>query len=231
MKERPAGTFPHSLSLLFGTRASDTSHSLLRARTMSSNNTTIEETERLLHPETRALLSSIHTTASQYRERTTTTTTKSHTKFLTTPRNVVLGGIGVATVALGSYVSGYRSSSIAGLRDATTTTMRLGNEQQQQQQQQQQHSKKVVLHTGCSPVAQVEKTRWLFFLYRIVALQFRGPSLDWMMMMIMIIIFVLCKQQQQQQQQQQQRVRRFGNGRKKQLHSSSSSSSFGRNDE
>ena len=165
MKERPAGTFPHSLSLLFGTRASDTSHSLLRARTMSSNNTTIEETERLLHPETRALLSSIHTTASQYRERTTTTTTtKSHAKFSTTPRNVVLGGIGVATVALGSYVSGYRSSSIAGLHDATTTTMRLGNEQQQQQQQQQQqHSKKVVLHTGCSPVAQVEKTRWLFF--------------------------------------------------------------------
>ena len=177
---------------------------------MSSNNN-IEETERLLHPETRALLSSIHTTASHYRERTTTTTTKSHK--LTTPRNFVLGGIGVATVALGSYVSGYRSSSIVG-NDATTTTMRLGNEQQQQQQ-----SKKVVLHTGCSPVAQVE-TRWLFFLYRIIALQFRGPSLDWMMMMMMI--FVLCKQQQ--------RVRRFGNGRKKQLHSSSSSS-FGRNDE
>ena len=118
---------------------------------MSSNNN-IEETERLLHPETRALLSSIHTTASQYRERTTTTTTKSHK--LTTPRNFVLGGIGVATVALGSYVSGYRSSIIVG-NDATTTTMRLlGNEQQQ--------SKKVVLHTGCSPVAQVE-TRWLFF--------------------------------------------------------------------
>ena len=115
-----------------------------------SNNNNIEETERLLHPETRALLSSIkHTTtkASQhYRERTTTTT---NTK--TNPlRNFVLGGIGVATVALGSYVSGYRSS-IVGLNDATTTTtMRLGNEQQQQQQ-----SKKVVLHTGCSPVAQV----------------------------------------------------------------------------
>ena len=107
-----------------------------------SNN--IEETERLLHPETRALLSSIHTTASHYRERTTTTTTKSHK--LTTPRNFVLGGIGVATVALGSYVSGYRSSIVG--NDATTTTMRLGNEQQQQ-------SKKVVLHTGCSPVAQV----------------------------------------------------------------------------
>ena len=152
MKERPAGTFPHSLSLLFGTRASDTSHSLLRARTMSSNNTTIEETERLLHPETRALLSSIHTTASQYRERTTTTTTtKSHAKFSTTPRNVVLGGIGVATVALGSYVSGYQSSIIVGNDNATTTTMRmLGNEQQEEQQ-----SKKVVLHTGCSPVAQV----------------------------------------------------------------------------
>ena len=175
---------------------------------MSSNNN-IEETERLLHPETRALLSSIHNTASHYRERTTTTTTtKSHK--LTTPRNFVLGGIGVATVALGSYVSGYRSS-IMGNATTTTTTMRLGNEQQQQ-------SKKVVLHTGCSPVAQVE-TRWLFFLYRIIALQFRGPSLDWMMMMM--IIFVLCKQQQ--------RVRRFGNGRKKQLHSSSSS--FGRNDE
>jgi len=114
---------------------------------MSNNNTnTIEETERLLHPETRALLSSIkHTTkASQhYRERTTTTT---NTK--TTPlRNFVLGGIGVATVALGSYVSGYRSSIIVG-NDNATTTMRLGNEQQQQ-------SKKVVLHTGCSPVAQV----------------------------------------------------------------------------
>ena len=115
---------------------------------MSSNNN-IEETERLLHPETRALLSSIHTTASQYRERTTTTTTKSHK--LTTPRNFVLGGIGVATVALGSYVSGYRSSIIVGNDNATTTTMRmLGNEQQEEQQ-----SKKVVLHTGCSPVAQV----------------------------------------------------------------------------
>ena len=113
-----------------------------------SNNNNIEETERLLHPETRALLSSIHTTASQFRERTTTTTTKSHK--LTTPRNFVLGGIGVATVALGSYVSGYRSSSIVG-NDATTTTMRmLGNEQQEEQQ-----SKKVVLHTGCSPVAQL----------------------------------------------------------------------------
>ncbi len=117
---------------------------------MSNNNTnTIEETERLLHPETRALLSSIkHTTtkASQhYRERTTTTT---NTK--TTPlRNFVLGGIGVATVALGSYVSGYRSSIIVGNDNATTTMRMLGNEQQQQQ------SKKVVLHTGCSPVAQV----------------------------------------------------------------------------
>tara|TARA_B100000073_G_scaffold258235_1_gene218134 strand:- start:1517 stop:1867 length:351 start_codon:yes stop_codon:yes gene_type:complete len=116
---------------------------------MSNNNTnTIEETERLLHPETRALLSSIkHTTtkASQhYRERTTTTT---NTK--TTPlRNFVLGGIGVATVALGSYVSGYRSSIIVGNNNATTTMRMLGNEQQQQ-------SKKVVLHTGCSPVAQV----------------------------------------------------------------------------
>ena len=122
----------------------------------NNNNNNIEETERLLHPETRALLSSIHTTASQYRERTTTTHKKTPNTFLTTPRNFVLGGIGVATVALGSYVSGYRSS-IVGLNDATTTTtMRLGNEQQQQQ------SKKVVLHTGCSPVAQVE-TRWLFF--------------------------------------------------------------------
>ena len=116
---------------------------------MSNNNAnTIEETERLLHPETRALLSSIkHTTtkASQhYRERTTTTT---NTK--TTPlRNFVLGGIGVATVALGSYVSGYRSSIIVGNDNATTTMRMLGNEQQQQ-------SKKVVLHTGCSPVAQV----------------------------------------------------------------------------
>ena len=109
-----------------------------------SNNTNIEETERLLHPETRALLSSIHTTASHYRERTTTNK-KTPNTFLTTPRNFVLGGIGVATVALGSYVSGYRSSIVG--NDATTTTMRLGNEQQQ--------SKKVVLHTGCSPVAQV----------------------------------------------------------------------------
>ena len=108
---------------------------------MSNNN--IEETERLLlHPETRALLSSIHT---NYRERTTTNNKK--TPNTTTPRNFVLGGIGVATVALGSYVSGYRSSIIVG-NDNATTTMRLGNEQQQQ-------SKKVVLHTGCSPVAQV----------------------------------------------------------------------------
>ena len=112
---------------------------------MSSNNN-IEETERLLHPETRALLSSIHT---NYRERTTTNNKK--TPNTTTPRNFVLGGIGVATVALGSYVSGYQSSIIVGNDNATTTTMRmLGNEQQEEQQ-----SKKVVLHTGCSPVAQV----------------------------------------------------------------------------
>ena len=139
---------------MFGTtRASDTSHThsiLLESaqNTMSNNNTnTIEETERLLHPETRALLSSIHTTASHYRERTTTNK-KTPNTFLTTPRNFVLGGIGVATVALGSYVSGYRSSIIVGNDNATTTMRMLGNEQQQQ-------SKKVVLHTGCSPVAQV----------------------------------------------------------------------------
>ena len=126
----------------------------------NNNNNNIEETERLLHPETRALLSSINDNAPLYqkypRERTTTTskTTKSSNvrTFLTT-RNV-LGGIGVATVALGSYVSGYRSSIMLG--NTTTTTMRLGNEQQQ--------SKKVVLHTGCSPVAQVcETTRDGFF--------------------------------------------------------------------
>ena len=127
---------------------------------MSNNN--IEETERLLHPETRALLSSINNNAPLYqkypRERTTTTskTTKSSVQTFLTTRNV-LGGIGVATVALGSYVSGYRSSML-GNTTTTTTTMRLGNEQQQQ------HSKKVVLHTGCSPVAQVyDTTRWLFF--------------------------------------------------------------------
>jgi hypothetical protein len=129
---------------------------------MSNNNNTIEETERLLHPETRALLSSINNNAPLYqkypRERTTTTskTTKSSVQTFLTTRNV-LGGIGVATVALGSYVSGYRSSML-GNTTTTTTTMRLGNEQQQQ------HSKKVVLHTGCSPVAQVcDTTRWLFF--------------------------------------------------------------------
>ena len=126
---------------------------------MSNNNNTIEETERLLHPETRALLSSINNNAPLYqkypRERTTTTskTTKSSVQTFLTTRNV-LGGIGVATVALGSYVSGYRSSML-GNTTTTTTTMRLGNEQQ---------SKKVVLHTGCSPVAQVcDTTRWLFF--------------------------------------------------------------------
>ena len=140
--ERPAGPFLHSLLVR---RAIHT--------TMSNNNNTIEETERLLHPETRALLSSINNNAPLYqkypRERTTTSSVQT---FLTT-RNV-LGGIGVATVALGSYVSGYRSSML-GNTTTTTTTMRLGNEQQ---------SKKVVLHTGCSPVAQVcETTRWLFF--------------------------------------------------------------------
>ena len=155
-ERKTRGDFSSLSSLVFGTtRASDTSHThsiLLESaqNTMSNNNTnTIEETERLLHPETRALLSSIkHTTtkASQhYRERTTTTTTNTKTTPL---RNFVLGGIGVATVALGSYVSGYRSSIIVGNNNATTTMRMLGNEQQQQ-------SKKVVLHTGCSPVAQV----------------------------------------------------------------------------
>ena len=155
-KERPAGTFLHSLHLFwYDALLIHHTHSILlesAQNTMSNNNTnTIEETERLLHPETRALLSSIkHTTtkASQhYRERTTTTTTNTKTTPFLTTRNV-LGGIGVATVALGSYVSGYRSSIIVGNDNATTTMRMLGNEQQQQ-------SKKVVLHTGCSPVAQV----------------------------------------------------------------------------
>ena len=158
-ERKTRGDFSSLSSLVFGTtRASDTSHThsiLLESaqNTMSNNNTnTIEETERLLHPETRALLSSIkHTTtkASQhYRERTTTTTTNTKTKIFPILRNFVLGGIGVATVALGSYVSGYRSSITVGNDNATTTMRMLGNEQQQQ-------SKKVVLHTGCSPVAQV----------------------------------------------------------------------------
>jgi len=67
----------------------------------------------------------------------------------------LFGGVGVASLAIASYVSGYKSYDHGTLLGDST-------------------GGKVVLHTGCSPVAQVRRTREtprrLFFF-----LSLRGP--------------------------------------------------------
>ena len=52
----------------------------------------------------------------------------------------LFGGVGVASLAIASYVSGYKSYDHGTLLGDST-------------------GGKVVLHTGCSPVAQVRRTR------------------------------------------------------------------------
>jgi hypothetical protein len=70
----------------------------------------------------------------------------------------LFGGVGVASLAIASYVSGYKSYDHAKLLGDST-------------------GGKVVLHTGCSPVAQVRsRDSRLFFL----SLSLRGPFfLNW----------------------------------------------------
>ena len=66
----------------------------------------------------------------------------------------LFGGIGVASLAIASYVSGYKSYDHAKLLGDST-------------------GGKVVLHTGCSPVAQVrERLNETFFF---LSLSLRGP--------------------------------------------------------
>jgi len=71
----------------------------------------------------------------------------------------LFGGIGVASLAIASYVSGYKSYDHAKLLGDST-------------------GGKVVLHTGCSPVAQVrERLNETFFF---LSLSLRGPFfLNW----------------------------------------------------
>lgn len=65
----------------------------------------------------------------------------------------LFGGVGVASLAIASYVSGYKSYDHAKLLGDST-------------------GGKVVLHTGCSPVAQVRERLETFFS---LSLSLRGP--------------------------------------------------------
>ena len=99
-----------------------------------------------LLPESRALLSSIDAEhdAAQNRRRSframMSTSSSSSSSSSSALLLKLFGGVGVASLAIASYVSGYKSYDHAKL---------LGDSA----------GGKVVLHTGCSPVAQVRRTR------------------------------------------------------------------------
>ena len=101
-----------------------------------------------LLPEPRALLSSIdaeHDAAQNNRRRRSframmSTSSSSSSSSSSALLLKLFGGVGVASLAIASYVSGYKSYDHAKL---------LGDSA----------GGKVVLHTGCSPVAQVRRTR------------------------------------------------------------------------
>ena len=106
-----------------------------------------------LHPESLSLLRSIENENSNRRN------SKPADRALgkTTPGGTTLvklfGGFGVASLAIASYVSGYKSTS--------RELLSLGENKVKN---------KVVLHTGCSPVAQVR--------FRDLIAQRRGLSLS-----------------------------------------------------
>ena len=89
-----------------------------------------------LHPESLSLLRSIENDNNNRRNSTTDRAGKNATG---TTLVKLFGGFGVASLAIASYVSGYKSTS--------KELLSLGENKSAKN--------KVVLHTGCSPVAQV----------------------------------------------------------------------------
>ena len=114
-----------------------------------------------LLPESRALLSSIddeHAAQRSFRAMSTSSSSSSSSSSSAMLLKL-FGGVGVASLAIASYVSGYKSYDHAKLLGDST-------------------GGKVVLHTGCSPVAQVRsRDSRLFFS---LSLSLRGPFfLNW----------------------------------------------------
>jgi hypothetical protein len=109
---------------------------------MSSSKRRIDQ----LLPESRALLSSIddERAAAQNNRRRSFRAMMMSTSSSSMSSSAMLlklfGGVGVASLAIASYVSGYKSYDHGTLLGDST-------------------GGKVVLHTGCSPVAQVRRTR------------------------------------------------------------------------
>jgi len=111
---------------------------------MSSSKRRIDQ----LLPESRALLSSIddERAAAQnnrrrsFRAMMMSTSSSSSSMSSSAMLLKLFGGVGVASLAIASYVSGYKSYDHGKLLGDST-------------------GGKVVLHTGCSPVAQVRRTR------------------------------------------------------------------------
>jgi len=99
-----------------------------------------------LLPESRALLSSIddeHAAQRSFRAMSTSSSSSSSSSSSAMLLKL-FGGVGVASLAIASYVSGYKSYDHAKLLGDST-------------------GGKVVLHTGCSPVAQVRERLETFF--------------------------------------------------------------------
>ena len=107
--------------------------------------------EKGLHPESLSLLRSIENDTIHRRKSNSDRALGKTTGGTTLVK--LFGGFGVASLAIASYVSGYKSTS--------RELLSLGENKVKN---------KVVLHTGCSPVAQVR--------FRDVIAQRRGLSLS-----------------------------------------------------
>ena len=108
--------------------------------------------EKGLHPESLSLLRSIENDTIHRRKSNSDRALGKTTGGTTLVK--LFGGFGVASLAIASYVSGYKSTS--------KELLSLGENKSAKN--------KVVLHTGCSPVAQVR--------FRDVIAQRRGLSLS-----------------------------------------------------
>ena len=108
--------------------------------------------EKGLHPESLSLLRSIENDTIHRRKSNSDRALGKTTGGTTLVK--LFGGFGVASLAIASYVSGYKSTS--------RELLSLGENKSAKN--------KVVLHTGCSPVAQVR--------FRDVIAQRRGLSLS-----------------------------------------------------
>ena len=156
-----------------------------------------------LLPESRALLSSIDDEHARRSFRAMSTSSSSSSSSSSSAMLLKLfGGVGVASLAIASYVSGYKSYDHAKLLGDST-------------------GGKVVLHTGCSPVAQVRsRDSRLFFS---LSLSLRGPFFlnwksvfrererettdddvntcrsmikkrsDWRLIVLLFLLFLLCR--------------------------------------